>query len=223
LLADRCPDGPVCNAAGQGAPRCPRVTSLFAEIGLASGQMAGSWQGPRIGPAYRSSGLSGNPGGSVNDAHADRISNGGKHPGTCPVRPGEYGHRLRQAGGSAACAAGSRTAVVRCSWTQLDLMGHDPKPASRWPGTLRDYGRHTDRTRYSRGGKWRNNRSVTIRMGRDRLTVKPPTLAGRALPHISERVLDGLSARTDSRPKIISGGSLGAKCCQCGLSGVSVR
>jgi hypothetical protein len=45
----------------------------------------------------------------------------------------EYGHRLRQAGGSAACLAGSRTAVgaVRCSWTQLDLMGHDPKPASR--------------------------------------------------------------------------------------------
>ncbi len=21
--------------------------------------------------------------------------------------------------------------TVRCSWTQLDLMGHDPKPASR--------------------------------------------------------------------------------------------
>ena len=75
--------------------------------------------------------------------------------GTCPVRPGEYGHRLRQAGGSAACQAGSRTAVgtVRCSWTQLDLMGHDPKPASRWPGTLRDHGRHADRTRFSRGGK----------------------------------------------------------------------
>ena len=27
------------------------------------------------------------------------------------VRPGEYGHRLLQAGGSAACPAGSRTAV----------------------------------------------------------------------------------------------------------------
>jgi hypothetical protein len=33
--------------------------------------------------------------------------------GTCPVRPGEYGHRVRQAGGSAACQAGSRTAVGR--------------------------------------------------------------------------------------------------------------
>ena len=53
--------------------------------------------------------------------------------GTCPVRPGEYGHRLRQASSSAASPAGSRTAVgtVRCSWTQLDLMAHDPKPASR--------------------------------------------------------------------------------------------
>lgn len=33
--------------------------------------------------------------------------------------------------------------AVRCSWTQLDLMGHDPEPASRWPGTFRGYGRHT--------------------------------------------------------------------------------
>src|ERR1035438_10198324 len=69
--------------------------------------------------------------------------------------------------------------TMRCSWTQLDLMGHDPEPASRWPGTLRDYGRHTDRTRYSRGGEWRNSTSVAIPMGRDRLTVKPsasPTL-----------------------------------------------
>jgi hypothetical protein len=50
---------------------------------------------------------------------------------------------------------------------QLDLMRHDPEPASRWPGTLRGYGRHTDRTRYSRGGKWRNSRSAAIPMGRD--------------------------------------------------------
>jgi hypothetical protein len=62
---------------------------------------------------------------------------------------------------------------------QLDLMGHDPKPASRWPGTLRDYGRHKDRVRYSRGENRENGRSVAIPMGRDWLTVKPsakPTL-----------------------------------------------
>jgi hypothetical protein len=44
--------------------------------------------------------------------------------------------------------------TMRGSWTQLDLMGHDPEPASRWPGTLRDYGRHTDRTRYAHGGTY---------------------------------------------------------------------
>src|ERR1035438_4078259 len=74
--------------------------------------------------------------------------------------------------------------MVRCSWTRLDLVGHDPKPASRWPGTLPDYGRHTDRTRYSRGGKWRNSRSVAIPMGRDRLTVKPLTLPEHDRPHV---------------------------------------
>jgi hypothetical protein len=53
---------------------------------------------------------------------------GGTVSGARPA--GEYGHRLRQAGGSVACLAGFRTAVgtVRCSWTQRDLMGHDPKP-----------------------------------------------------------------------------------------------
>jgi hypothetical protein len=69
--------------------------------------------------------------------------------------------------------------AMRCSWTQLDLMGHDPKPASRWPGILRDYGRHTDRTRHSRRAKWRSSRSVTIPMGRNARSVKPsakPTL-----------------------------------------------
>jgi hypothetical protein len=91
----------------------------------------------------------------------------------------ECGRRLRQAG-SPKCTAGSGSGrAIRCSWTQLDLMAHDPEPAPRWPGTLRGHGRHTDRTRYSHGGKWRNGRSVAIPMGLDRLTVKPsakPTL-----------------------------------------------
>ena len=69
--------------------------------------------------------------------------------------------------------------MVRCSRTRLDVMRHDPKPASRWPGTLRDYGRHTDRTRYSRGEEWIVRRSNGIPMGWDGLAVKPsakPTL-----------------------------------------------
>jgi hypothetical protein len=37
------------------------------------------------------------------------------------------------------------------SGTQLDFMGRDPKRWIALPGTLRDYGRHTDRTRYSHG------------------------------------------------------------------------
>ncbi len=81
---------------------------------------------------------------------------------------------------------------MRWSWTQLDLIGHDPKPASRWPCTLRDYGRQMDRTRYSRGGKKRNTRSVAIPMGRDRLTVKPLTLQRHGLQIDSAGVVAGV-------------------------------
>ena len=109
-------------------------------------------------------------------------------------RVGSIRYMSCPAGGVRTSAAGGRRlsgvpgrvqdggGMVRCSWTRLDLVGHDPKPASRWPGTLRDYGRHTDRTRYSRGGKWRKSRSVTIPMGWDRLTVKPLTLPEPSLP-----------------------------------------
>jgi len=41
-----------------------------------------------------------------------------------------------------------RGGTMRCSRTQLDFMERDPKDASPWPGTLRDYGRHTDRSRF---------------------------------------------------------------------------
>jgi hypothetical protein len=80
-------------------------------------------------------------------------------------RVGSIRHMSCPAGGVRTSAAAGRqlsgvpgraqdgSGAVRCSWTQLDLMGHDPEPVSRWPSTLRDYGRHTDRARYSRGGK----------------------------------------------------------------------
>lgn len=94
-------------------------------------------------------------------------------PGS-PRRRGSGGHRLRQAGGLAVPGrVQDSSGTVRCSRTQLDLMGHDPEPALRWPGILRDDGRHTDRARYSRGGKWRNSRPLAIPMGRNGLTVKP--------------------------------------------------
>jgi hypothetical protein len=56
---------------------------------------------------------------------------------------GEYpAHVLSGRGVRISAAAGRRlsgvpgrvqdgTGAVRCSWTQLDLMGHDPEPASR--------------------------------------------------------------------------------------------
>ena len=65
-------------------------------------------------------------GGSVNDGRADRISKGGQYPAYV-LRPGEYGHRLRQAGGSAACPAGSRRRWDgEMQLDSADLMGHDP-------------------------------------------------------------------------------------------------
>ena len=50
-------------------------------------------------------------------------SKDGRVSGTCPARPGEYGHRLRQAGGLAACPAGPGR-----QWDdemQLDSAGRD--------------------------------------------------------------------------------------------------
>jgi hypothetical protein len=162
-------------------PRCPWVAFSSPEIGSASRQMTGSWQDRADWSCLPVLGL-------VRESLAE--------VGKMPVQPGclrsgRYpAHVLPGRRARASALAGRRLSgvpdrvqdgsrTVRCSWTQLDLMGHDPKPASRWPGTLRDYGRHTDRARYSRGGKWGNSRSVAIPMGRDRLTVKPsakPTL-----------------------------------------------
>ncbi len=150
-------------------PRCPRAASLFEGIGPASGQ----WQDRADRPPYRSWARRGIFGGGVRDGSADRIS-----------RVGQYPAHARPGGGRASAAAGwwlsgvpgriqDSSGAMRCSKTQLDLMGHDPEPSSRWPGTVGDYGRHTDRTRYSRGAKWSIRRSVAIPMGRDRLTVKP--------------------------------------------------
>ena len=158
------------------SPRCPRVASFFAgnrvcqrtDGGIVAGQCGLVLPaGPRVCPGIFS--------GGGQDARADGSTRmrSIRHM-SCPS--GEYGHGCAQADDSAACPTvqdGSGT--VRCSWTQLDLMGRDPEPASRWPGTLRDYGRHTDRTRYSHGGKWSNSRSVGIPMDWDRLTAKPPT------------------------------------------------
>jgi hypothetical protein len=148
-------------------PRCP-CASLCAGVGSASGQ----WQTARTGPAAPVPGSPGNLWRGVKDGRADRISRVGQYP--AHVRPGV---RASAAAGRWLSGMPGRVqdggGTVRCSWTQLDVTGHDPEPASRWPGTLRDYGRHTDRTRYSHGGKWGNSRSVAIPVGRDRLTVKP--------------------------------------------------
>ena len=74
----------------------------------------------RTGPAVPVPGSAGNLWRGVKDGRADRISRVGQYP--AHARPRKYGHRLRQAGGSAACPAGSRTAVRQwdaagLSWT----------------------------------------------------------------------------------------------------------
>jgi len=80
-------------------PRCPRAASLFAGAGPADS--GGTVAGPR-GPVlpYWSRGRPGIFGGGVNDGRADRIPEVGQYP--AHARPEEHGHRLRQAGGSAA-------------------------------------------------------------------------------------------------------------------------
>jgi hypothetical protein len=160
--------------------RCPRADfPLRGKSGLPAGRWRNRGRTARIGPACRSSGLSGSLWRRWARCPCRSDFQGWEVSGTCPVWPGEYGHRLRLSGVPGRVQDGS--GAVRCSWTQLDLMGHDPKPVPRWPGTLWDYGRHTDRTRYSRGEKWRNGRSAAIPMGRDRLTVKPLTLGSQGL------------------------------------------
>jgi hypothetical protein len=106
LLADRCLDGSARRRRAQvaaAASRCSPRGNRSCQRTVA---------GPR-GPVLscRSRDRQGIFGGSVNDGRADRISRVGQYP--AHVRPGEYGHRRRRAGGSAACSAGSRTAVGR--------------------------------------------------------------------------------------------------------------
>jgi hypothetical protein len=115
----------------------------------------------------------------VNDGRVDRIPRWDTIRRMSGRRSGR--HRPRQAGGIAARPAGVQDGggTVRLSWTQLDLMGHDRKPASRWPGTLREYGRHTDRTRYSPGGKWRSSRSSLKKRGRSRGSMCPFSAGSR--------------------------------------------
>ena len=107
-------------------PRCPRTASLFAGIGPASGP----WQDRVDRPAVLVPGSPGNLGGGVRDGRADRISRVGQYP--AHFRPGSTGSAaagrwLRGVPGRVQDGSGT----MRCSWTQLDLMGHDPELASR--------------------------------------------------------------------------------------------
>jgi hypothetical protein len=83
-----------------------------------------------------------------------------------------------QAGASVTCPAGAGDGrvtmgaldVAGLGWASWDMI---PNVRRADPGTLRSYGRHTDRTRLSRGEEWRIRRSAGIPMGRDGLRVKP--------------------------------------------------
>jgi hypothetical protein len=101
-------------------PRCPRTASLFAGIGPASGQWRDRGRTARTGPAVPVPGSPGNLWRGRERWPRRPGFQGGTVSGARPA--GEYGHRLRQAGGSAACPAGSRTAAgqrdaAELSWT----------------------------------------------------------------------------------------------------------
>ena len=102
-------------------PRCPRAASLFAGVGPDSGQWRDRGRTGRTGPVVPVPGSPGNLWRGVNDGRADRISKVGQYP--AHVRPGEYGHRLRQAGGLAACRP--RPWQQWDNETQLDSAGLD--------------------------------------------------------------------------------------------------
>jgi len=111
--------------------RPPRPANPPATRSQMSGQRRDPGRSARTSPAVPVPGLARSLRRSVNDGRADRISRVGHYP--AHVRPGEYGHQLRRAGWLSGVPGrvqdGSRT--MRSSWTQLDLMGHDPEPASR--------------------------------------------------------------------------------------------
>ena len=60
--------------------------------------------------------------------------------------------------------------VAGLSWTSWDMIQNVRRADQAHSGS---YGRHTDRTRLSRGEEWRIRRSAGIPMGRDGLPVKP--------------------------------------------------
>jgi hypothetical protein len=111
-------------------PRCPRAASLFAGVGPASRQWRDRGRTARTGPAVPVPGSPGNRWRGVNDDRADRISKMGLYPAL--VRPGV---RASAAAGRWLSSVPGRiqdgSGTVRCSWTQLDLVGHDPEPAPR--------------------------------------------------------------------------------------------
>jgi hypothetical protein len=133
--------------------RCPAASSgrfLFAgnrvcqrtDGGIVAGpHRLGLPAGPRACPRIF--------GGGGQDARADRICKGGKYPHMfCPaggVRTSAAAGR-RLSGGPG--PGPGRQGAVRCSRTQLDLMGHDPKPASR---ADQAHSGTTDVTRTGRG------------------------------------------------------------------------
>jgi hypothetical protein len=91
-------------------PRCPRAASLFAGVGPASGQWRDRSRTARTGPAVQVPGSPGNLWRGRERWPCRSDFQGGTLSGACTAG-GSGGHRLRQAGGLAACPAGSRTAV----------------------------------------------------------------------------------------------------------------
>ena len=91
-------------------PRCPRAASLFAGIRPASGQWRDRGRTARTSPAVPVPGSPGNLWRGCERWPCRSDFQGGTLSGACTAG-GSGGHRLRQAGGSAACPAGSRTAV----------------------------------------------------------------------------------------------------------------
>jgi hypothetical protein len=109
-------------------PRCRRAASLFAGVGPASGQWRDRTdRSCRTGPGLARESLAG--------VSTMAVQIGFPRWDTIRRMYGRGEWRASAAAGRWLSGVPGRvqdsSGAVRCSWTQLDFMGHDPKPASR--------------------------------------------------------------------------------------------
>jgi hypothetical protein len=168
LLADRCPDGPVCNAARQVPARCPRVASVRGGAGAATvtsrglGASGGGLTG-RVAPPTAGSGLRAGT-------------------GTAAARPGGGCPRCRESGGRPSRPAARPevgNAAQQGAREAIPWPGRQPGPAAA--GRIRGLNAYP----YPGVTTW-PGRCIGCRMQRRLSTDIDP---GQALPATGTRML----------------------------------